>query len=189
MSEDIPEIIDNQGREPNEEELDKFEEMQKKQMQQHLLRDVQYQGAQRAAFAPPEPEEMTDNYATTKFLEEVDMPMELQAFGTKFWAAISKDIKLSNLTDDNIQLIMLMFDSAKQRFLMSMPEKDFTFDIYFHLDQLKMILFTRLASARGGFERRQLSSSTKNIIVGNDGGARGGAGGGFIRRITGGMRR
>ena len=128
MSEDIPEIIDNQGREPNEEELDKFEEMQKKQMQQQLLRDVQYQGAQRAAFAPPEPEEMTDNYATTKFLEEVDMPMELQAFGTKFWAAISKDIKLSNLTDDNIQLIMLMFDSAKQRFLMSMPEKDFTFE-------------------------------------------------------------
>ncbi len=181
MSEDIPEIIDNNESPEN------LEEAQKQQMQQQLLRDVQYQGAQRAAFAPPEPEEMTDNYATTKFLEEVDMPMELQSFGTKFWAAVSKDIKLSNLTDDNIKLIMLMFDSSKQRFLMSMPEKDFTFDIYFHLEQLKIILFTRLASARGGFERRQLSSSTKNINVGNDARS-GGSGGGFIRRITGGMR-
>ena len=184
MSE-IPEIIDNQ--EEIEEPSD-LEELQRKQMQEQMLRDVQYQGATRAAFAPPEPEEMTDNYATTKFLEEVDMPMELQAFGTKFWGAVSKDVKLSNLTDDNIQLIMLMFDSAKQRFLMSMPEKDFTFDIYFHLEQLKMILFTRLASARGGFERRQLSSSTKNINVGNDSRAASG-GGGFVRRLTGGMKR
>ena len=186
MSE-VPDIID--GEYAQDVEQDEIEAQKQKAFREQILRDVEYQGATRAAFAPPEPDEMTDNYATTKFLEEVDMPMELQAFGTKFWAAISKDIKLSNLTDDNIQLIMLMFDSAKQRFLMSMPEKDFTFDIYFHLDQLKMILFTRLASARGGFERRQLSSSTKNINVGNDGGARGGAGGGFIRRITGGMRR
>ena len=186
MSE-IPEIVDNQG----EEEIDPtdLEELQKQRaFREQVLRDVEYQGATRAAFAPPEPEEMTDNYATTKFLEEVDMPMELQAFGTKFWGAISKDVKLSNLTDDNIQLIMLMFESAKQRFLMSMPEKDFTFDIYFHLDQLKMILFTRLASARGGFERRQLSSSTKNINVGNDSRATAG-GGGFVRRLTGGMKR
>ena len=186
MSE-VPDIID--GEYAQDVEQDEIEAQKQKAFREQILRDVEYQGATRAAFAPPEPDEMTDNYATTKFLEEVDMPMELQAFGTKFWAAISKDIKLSNLTDDNIQLIMLMFDSAKQRFLMSMPEKDFTFDIYFHLDQLKMILYTRLASARGGFERRQLSSSTKNINVGNDGGARGGAGGGFIRRITGGMRR
>ena len=89
MSE-IPEIVDNQG----EEEIDPtdLEELQRKQMQEQMLRDVQYQGATRAAFAPPEPEEMTDNYATTKFLEEVDMPMELHSFGTKFWAAVSKDV-------------------------------------------------------------------------------------------------
>ena len=183
MSEEIPDIID--GEYAEEPEVDDQELAKQKAFREQILRDVEYQGATRAAFAPPEPEEMTDNYATTKFLEEVDMPMELQAFGTKFWAAISKDIKLSNLTDDNIQLIMLMFDSAKQRFLMSMPEKDFTFDIYFHLDQLKMILFTRLASARGGFERRQLSSSTKNINVGND--QQRGGGGGFLKRISNGL--
>ena len=185
MSE-VPDIIDGEFSE----ELDQDEEELAKQkaFREQILRDVEYQGATRAAFAPPEPDEMTDNYATTKFLEEVDMPAELQAFGTKFWGAISKDVKLSNLTDDNIKLIMMMFDSSKQRFLMAMPEKDFTFDIYFHMDQLKMILFTRLASARGGFERRQLSSSTKNIIVGNDQ-ARGGAGGGFLKRVTGGMKR
>ena len=182
MSE-IPEIIDNQGA---EEQPTNLEELQKKQMQEQMLRDVQYQGATRAAFAPPEPDEMTDGYATTKFLEEVDMPMELQQFGTKFWGAVSKDIKLSNLTDDNIKLVMLMFESAKQRFLMSMPEKDFTFDIYFHLEQLKMILYTRLASARGGFERRQLSSSTKNINVG-EGGSRAAGGGGIVKRLTGGL--
>ena len=68
---------------------------------------------------------------------------------------------------------------------MSIPEKDFTFDIYFHLDQLKMILYTRLASARGGFERRQLSSSTKNINVGND--QQRGGGGGFLKRISNGL--
>ena len=185
MSE-VPDIIDGEFSE----ELDQDEEELAKQkaFREQILRDVEYQGATRAAFAPPEPDEMTDNYATTKFLEEVDMPAELQAFGTKFWGAISKDVKLSNLTDDNIKLIMMMFDSSKQRFLMAMPEKDFTFDIYFHMDQLKMILFTRLASARGGFERRQLSSSTKNINVGNDQ-ARGGAGGGFLKRVTGGMKR
>ena len=185
MSE-VPDIIDGEFSE----ELDQDEEELAKQkaFRELILRDVEYQGATRAAFAPPEPDEMTDNYATTKFLEEVDMPAELQAFGTKFWGAISKDVKLSNLTDDNIKLIMMMFDSSKQRFLMAMPEKDFTFDIYFHMDQLKMILFTRLASARGGFERRQLSSSTKNINVGNDQ-ARGGAGGGFLKRVTGGMKR
>ena len=185
MSE-VPDIIDGEFSE----ELDQDEEELAKQkaFREQILRDVEYQGATRAAFAPPAPDEMTDNYATTKFLEEVDMPAELQAFGTKFWGAISKDVKLSNLTDDNIKLIMMMFDSSKQRFLMAMPEKDFTFDIYFHMDQLKMILFTRLASARGGFERRQLSSSTKNINVGNDQ-ARGGAGGGFLKRVTGGMKR
>ena len=185
MSE-VPDIFDGEFSE----ELDQDEEELAKQkaFREQILRDVEYQGATRAAFAPPEPDEMTDNYATTKFLEEVDMPAELQAFGTKFWGAISKDVKLSNLTDDNIKLIMMMFDSSKQRFLMAMPEKDFTFDIYFHMDQLKMILFTRLASARGGFERRQLSSSTKNINVGNDQ-ARGGAGGGFLKRVTGGMKR
>jgi hypothetical protein len=69
---------------------------------------------------------------------------------------------------------------------MSMPEKDFTFDIYFHLEQLKIILFTRLASAKGGFERRQLSSSTKNINVG-DGGNRSPGGGGIVKRLTGGL--
>jgi len=185
MSE-VPDIID--GEYSQDIEQDEVEQQKQKAFREQILRDVEYQGATRAAFAPPEPDEMTDNYATTKFLEEVDMPAELQQFGTKFWGAISKDVKLSNLTDDNIQLIMLMFDSAKQRFLMSMPEKDFTFDIYFHLDQLKMILFTRLASARGGFERRQLSSSTKNINVGQDQ-ARAGASGGFLKRISGGMKR
>ena len=184
MSEEIPDIVD--GQYSQEVEQDDQEFQKQKAFREQVLRDVEYQGATRAAFAPPEPEEMTDNYATTKFLEEVDMPFELQGFGTKFWAAISKDVKLSNLTDDNIKLIMLMFDSAKQRFLMSMPEKDFTFDIYFHMDQLKMILYTRLASARGGFERRQLSSSTKNINEGNDQ-ARG-SGGGFLKRLGNGMR-
>ena len=115
-----------QGQEPTEEEI---QAMQEKQM----LRDVEYQAAQRAAFNPPEPGELTDNFATTKFLEEVDLPAELYIFGTKFWAAVSMDIKLSNMTDDNIKLIMLMFESSKQRFLMSIPEKDFTFDVYFHL--------------------------------------------------------
>ena len=183
MSE-VPDIIDGEFSE----ELDQDEEELAKQkaFREQILRDVEYQGATRAAFAPPEPDEMTDNYATTKFLEEVDMPAELQAFGTKFWGAISKDVKLSNLTDDNIKLIMMMFDSSKQRFLMAMPEKDFTFDIYFHMDQLKMILYTRLASARGGFERRQLSSSTKNINVGNDQQRSGG--GGFLKRVTGGLK-
>jgi len=157
MSE-VPDIID--GEYSQDIEQDEVEQQKQKAFREQILRDVEYQGATRAAFAPPEPDEMTDNYATTKFLEEVDMPAELQQFGTKFWGAISKDVKLSNLTDDNIQLIMLMFDSAKQRFLMSMPEKDFTFDIYFHLDQLKMILFTRL-----------------------------GASGGFLKRISGGMKR
>ena len=184
MSEEIQDIVD--GQYSQEVEQDDQEFQKQKAFREQVLRDVEYQGATRAAFPPPEPEEMTDNYATTKFLEEVDMPFELQGFGTKFWAAISKDVKLSNLTDDNIKLIMLMFDSAKQRFLMSMPEKDFTFDIYFHMDQLKMILYTRLASARGGFERRQLSSSTKNINVGNDQ-ARG-SGGGFLKRLGNGMR-
>ena len=170
-----------QGQEPTEEEI---QAMQEKQM----LRDVEYQAAQRAAFNPPEPGELTDNFATTKFLEEVDMPAELYQFGSKFWASISKDIKLSNMTDDNIKLIMLMFQSSQQRFLMSMPEKDFTFDIYFHLEQLRMILYTRLTSARGGFERRQLSSSTKNVTIGND--AKGGSsGGGFLRRLQGGFSR
>lgn len=186
MSEEIPDIVD--GEYADEPEVDDQELAKQKAFREQILRDVEYQGATRAAFAPPEPDEMTDNYATTKFLEEVDMPAELQQFGTKFWGAISKDVKLSNLTDDNIKLIMLMFDSAKQRFLMAMPEKDFTFDIYFHMDQLKMILFTRLASARGGFERRQLSSSTKNINVGQDQ-ARAGASGGFLKRISGGMKR
>ena len=185
MSE-VPDIID--GEYAQDVEQDEIEAQKQKAFREQILRDVEYQGATRAAFAPPEPDEMTDNYATTKFLEEVDMPYELESFGTKFWAAISKDVKLSNLTDDNIKLIMLMFDSSKQRFLMSIPEKDFTFDIYFHLDQLKMILYTRLASARGGFERRQLSSSTKNINVGNDSRATAG-GGGFGRRLTGGMKR
>ena len=90
------------------------------------------------------------------------------------------------MTDDNIKLIMLMFESSKQRFLMSIPEKDFTFDIYFHLEQLRMILYTRLTSARGGFERRQLSSSTKNVTIGNDGKS-GSSGGGFLRRLQGGF--
>jgi hypothetical protein len=186
MSE-VPDIIDGEFAEEvvNQDEDDVVKQ---KAFREQILRDVEYQGATRAAFAPPEPDEMTDNYATTKFLEEVDMPAELQAFGTKFWAAISKDVKLSNLTDDNIKLLMMMFESAKQRFLMAMPEKDFTFDIYFHLEQLKMILYTRLASARGGFERRQLSSSTKNINVGQDQ-ARGGAGGGLLKRVTGGLKR
>ena len=166
---------------PTEEEMESMQEAQ-------MLRDVEYQAAQRAAFNPPAPGELTDNLATTKFLEEVDMPNELYAFGAKFWAAISKDIKLSNMTDDNIKLIMLMFESSKQRFLMSMPEKDFTFDIYFHLEQLRMILYTRLTSARGGFERRQLSSSTKNVTIGNDG-KQGSSGGGFLRRLQGGFSR
>lgn len=170
-----------QGQEPTEEEI---QAMQEKQM----LRDVEYQAAQRAAFNPPEPGELTDNFATTKFLEEVDLPAELYIFGTKFWAAVSKDIKLSNMTDDNIKLIMLMFESSKQRFLMSIPEKDFTFDVYFHLEQLRMILYTRLTSARGGFERRQLSSSTKNVTIGNDG-KQGSSGGGFLRRLQGGFNR
>ena len=182
MSE-VPDIID--GEYAQDVEQDEIEAQKQKAFREQILRDVEYQGATRAAFAPPEPDEMTDNYATTKFLEEVDMPYELQSFGTKFWAAISKDVKLSNLTDDNIKLIMLMFDSSKQRFLMSIPEKDFTFDIYFHLDQLKMILYTRLASARGGFERRRLSSSTKNINVGND--QQRGGGGGFLKRISNGL--
>ena len=168
-----------QGQEPTEEEI---QAMQEKQM----LRDVEYQAAQRAAFNPPEPGELTDNFATTKFLEEVDLPAELYIFGTKFWAAVSKDIKLSNMTDDNIKLIMLMFESSKQRFLMSIPEKDFTFDVYYHLEQLRMILYTRLTSARGGFERRQLSSSTKNVTIGNDG-KQGSSGGGFLRRLQGGF--
>ena len=170
-----------QGQEPTEEEI---QAMQEKQM----LRDVEYQAAQRAAFNPPEPGELTDNFATTKFLEEVDLPAELYIFGTKFWAAVSKDIKLSNMTDDNIKLIMLMFESSKQRCLMSIPEKDFTFDVYFHLEQLRMILYTRLTSARGGFERRQLSSSTKNVTIGNDG-KQGSSGGGFLRRLQGGFNR
>ena len=112
MSE-VPDIIDGEFSE----ELDQDEEELAKQkaFREQILRDVEYQGATRAALAPPEPDEMTDNYATTKFLEEVDMPAELQAFGTKFWGAISKDVKLSNLTDDNIKLIMMMFDSSKQR--------------------------------------------------------------------------
>ena len=170
-----------EGRQPTEEELESMQEAQ-------MLRDVEYQAAQRAAFNPPEPGELTDNFATTKFLEEVDMPNELYQFGSKFWAAISKDIKLSNMTDDNIKLIMLMFQSSQQRFLMSMPEKDFTFDIYFHLEQLRMILYTRLTSARGGFERRQLSSSTKNVTIGNDNKANS-SGGGFLRRLQGGFSR
>ena len=182
MSE-IPDIVD--GEYSADIEQDEVEQQKQKAFREQILRDVEYQGATRAAFAPPEPDEMTDNYATTKFLEEVDMPYELQSFGQKFWAAVSKDVKLSNLTDDNIKLIMLMFESSKQRFLMSIPEKEFTFDIYFHLDQLKMILYTRLASARGGFERRQLSSSTKNINVGND--QTRGSGGGFLKRISNGL--
>ena len=168
-------------RQPTEEEI---ESMQEKQM----LRDVEYQAAQRAAFNPPEPGELTDNFATTKFLEEVDLPNELYQFGSKFWAAVSKDVKLSNMTDENIKLLMLMFESSKQRFLMSIPEKDFTFDIYFHLEQLRMILYTRLTSARGGFERRQLSSSTKNVTIGNDG-SKSSSGGGFLRRLQGGFNR
>ena len=182
----IPDIVD--GEIAEELNHDDAEEVKQKAFREQILRDVEYQGATRAAFAPPEPDEMTDNYATTKFLEEVDMPAELQTFGTKFWGAISKDIKLSNLTDDNIKLIMLMFESSKQRYLMAMPEKEFTFDIYFHLEQLKMILFTRLASARGGFERRQLSSSTKNINVGQDQ-SRGSGGSGLLKRVTGGLKR
>ena len=164
---------------PTEEEMESMQEAQ-------MLRDVEYQAAQRAAFNPPEPGELTDSFATTKFLEEVDLPAELYQFGSKFWASVSKDIKLSNMTDDNIKLIMLMFESSKQRFLMSIPEKDFTFDIYFHLEQLRMILYTRLTSARGGFERRQLSSSTKNVTIGNDGNT-GSSGGGFLRRLQGGF--
>ena len=171
----------SENRPPTEEEVEAMQEA-------NMLRDVEYQAAQRAAFNPPEPGELTDNFATTKFLEEVDLPNELYAFGTKFWAAVSKDIKLSNMTDANIKLIMLMFESSKQRFLMSIPEKDFTFDIYFHLEQLKMILYTRLTSARGGFERRQLSSSTKNVTIGNDG-KQGSSGGGFLRRLQGGFNR
>ena len=166
---------------PTEEQMSEMQEAQ-------MLRDVEYQAAQSAAFNPPEPGARTDNFATTKFLEEVDMPNELYAFGAKFWAAISKDIKLSNMTEDNIKLLMLMFESSKQRFLMSIPEKDFTFDIYFHLEQLRMILYTRLTSARGGFERRQLSSSTKNVTIGNDG-KQGSSGGGFLRRLQGGFSR
>ena len=71
MSE-VPDIID--GEYAQDVEQDEIEAQKQKAFREQILRDVEYQGATRAAFAPPEPDEMTDNYATTKFLEEVDMP-------------------------------------------------------------------------------------------------------------------
>ena len=128
-------------------------------------------------------DELPHDVASMEFLEQIDIPDSQKEVLNKFWAATAKDMKLSKLDDKDIKRVMLHFRTIKRGFGMTMSEEAFTPELQLTLDELTMLLYVRLKSSLDGFERRQLSSTTRTVNVTSSPG--GGGGGGMKSRVAG----
>lgn len=118
-----------------------------------------------------------------EFLENMEIPDAQKKVLDQFWSATSKDMKLSKLDDKDVKRIMLHFRTIKRGFGMTMSEEEYTPEMQLSLDSLTMLLFVRLKASIDGFERRQLSSTTRTVNVSSSSG--GGGGAGMKSRISG----
>jgi len=106
----------------------------------------------------PDNKRISDEHlAFLRELHEIGLPEDI----TKEFFAICKRVLLSNFTERDIKYMRRLYYDTKLSWLMKIATYEYTFEMANKFTQLDIIFNSILSSAREGFERKQVSTSTQ----------------------------
>jgi len=106
------------------------------------------------------------------FIKELLNKNELKKFISDdlqiYFESFVKNMAISNLSEKEINLMLLRFDDLKTAYLMRYPPGAYTHDIEMQFTAMRAVLAAELSRAKDGFERQLMATSIQQSYMQSD---------------------